>query len=386
MAQRRICVVTSGRADYGLLAWPMRAIAEAPDLALQVIVTGSHLDARSGRTIETVRADGFGIDAEVACDLGDDAPQAKARAAAHVLAGAAEALARLQPDVVLLLGDRFEILACAQAAVLLGAPVAHIGGGDVTEGAFDDSFRHALTKLAHLHLVTHARAADRVRQLGEAADRIHVVGNPGLDALRHQSPLTGADLEQALGAPLGRRNLLVTFHPVTLAPYHGLSELRALLTVLGEQALDTTIWITAPNVDPGHETVEAELAAWAEGRVNVQRRASLGPAYLSLLAAADAVVGNSSSGLTEAASVGTATVDVGLRQAGRTAGDGVFHAAGEAEAIRAALAQALAADVSRAENPYGDGHSSDRIVNILRALPPRDALLRKPFVDLDPPR
>jgi UDP-hydrolysing UDP-N-acetyl-D-glucosamine 2-epimerase len=382
MAQRRICVITSGRADYGLLHWPMRAIAEAPDLALQLLVTGTHLDPRSGETVHQIEADGFAIDARVAAAFDQDTPQAKARAAATVLAGCADAFGRLQPDLVLLLGDRFEILACAQAAVLCDTPIAHLSGGDVTQGAFDDGLRHAVTKLSHVHLVTHARAARRVIQMGEEPSRVHVVGNPGLDALTRAPLMDRAALERALGAPLGRRNLLVTVHPVTLASDKGLSEARALFAALSDLPRDTTLWLTRPNADPGHEALNQAIDAWSQSRGNVQVRTSLGPAYLSLMAVADAVVGNSSSGLTEAPSVGTPTVDVGDRQKGRTAGDTVVHAPGDADAIRAALDRALALDAAGAANPYGDGRSSPRIVNILRALPPREQLLRKPFIDL----
>lgn len=382
MAQRRICVITSGRADYGLLHWPMRAIAEASDLTLQLLVTGTHLDPHSGETVRQIEADGFAIDARVPAAFAEDTPQAKAHAAAAILAGCAEAFARLEPDVVLLLGDRFEVLACAQAAVLCGVPIAHIGGGDVTEGAFDDGLRHAVTKLAHVHLVTHDLAARRVAQMGEDPARIHVVGNPGLDQLTHGALMDRATLERALGAPLGARNLLVTMHPVTLATDHGLSETRALFAALSDLPRDTTAWITRPNADPGHETLNREIDTWSRNRANVHVRTSLGPAYLSLLALADAVVGNSSSGLTEAPSVGTPTLDIGDRQKGRTAGDTVIHAPGEPAAIRAALDRALALDVSSAINPYGDGRSSARIVDILSALPPREQLLRKPFIDL----
>lgn len=382
MARRRICVITSGRADYSLLHWPMRAIAAAPDLALQMLVTGTHLDPHSGETVQQIEADGFAIDARVPAAFDEDTPQAKARAAAAILAGCAEAFAQLRPDVVLLLGDRFEILACAQAAVLCGIPTAHIGGGDVTEGAFDDGLRHALTKLAHVHLVTHDRAAGRVAQMGEDPARIHVVGNPGLDHLTHGPLMDRAALEQVLGAPLGARNLLVTVHPVTLAADHGLSEARALFSALSGLSSDIAIWITRPNADPGHEALNQEIDAWSRDRANVQVRTSLGPAYLSLMAMADAVAGNSSSGLTEAPSVGTPTLDIGDRQKGRTAGDTVIHAPGESDVIRAALDRALALDASGATNPYGDGRSSARIVDILRALPPREQLLRKPFIDL----
>jgi UDP-hydrolysing UDP-N-acetyl-D-glucosamine 2-epimerase len=383
MAERRICVITSGRADYGLLYWPMRAIAADPYLALQLIVTGGHLDPRFGSTVEQIEADGFPIGARVPILGDDDSPLAAAETSARAVRGVADALVRLQPDLVLLLGDRFEILGCAQAAMLCGVPVAHIGGGDITGGAFDDGIRHALTKLSHVHFATHDAAARRIMQMGEAPDRVHIVGNPGLDYLRQAPAIGRAQLETLLGAPLGERNLLVTFHPVTLAADQGMAELEALLSALGELPDKVSLWVTGCNPDPGHDAFSARMAAWADGRSNVHLRASLGPAYAPLMSVADAVVGNSSSGLTETPSVGTPTVDIGDRQAGRTAGETVVHAAAEPHAIREAIGKAFAMTCEGGTNPYGDGHSSERIVQVLRSLPDRQTLLRKPFQDLE---
>lgn len=380
LGKRRICVATSGRADYGLLYWPMRDIAAAEDLSLQLLVTGTHLEPRFGETVRQIEADGFAIDARVPMDLAGDGPSALARSTALALTGATEALERLTPDLLMVLGDRFETLALVQAAMLTRTPVAHIGGGDVTEGAIDEGIRHAITKLSHLHLVTHAEARHRVVRMGEAPDRVHLVGNPGLDRLTRETRLDRAALETLLGRPLGARNLLVTFHSVTTLPDRGLAEFEALLAALAPLS-DVTLWITRPNSDPGGVAINAALDAFAEGRANVSLHDALGSAYLPLLAACDAVVGNSSSGLAEAPSVRTPTVDVGLRQAGRLAGPSVLHSPGETSAIAAALARAMAGDLPGFDNPYGDGQSSARIVDALRAAPPRDVLLRKRFFD-----
>lgn len=382
MGKRRICVATSGRADYGLLYWPMRDIAAADDLDLQLLVTGTHLEPRFGETVRQIEADGFAIDARVPMDLTGDGPEALARSTALALTGAVEALERLKPDMLMVLGDRFETLALVQAAMLTRTPVAHIGGGDVTEGAIDEGLRHAITKLSHLHLVTHAEARDRVVRMGETPERVHLVGNPGLDGLTRTPPMAREALEALLGRPLGARNLLVTFHPVTALPDRGQGELEALLAVLADLP-NITLWLTGANSDPGAAAIHAALEAFAAGHGNASLHAALGPGYLPLLAACDAVVGNSSSGLTEAPSVSTPTVDVGLRQAGRMAGPSVLHADGDATAIRAALTCALARDVPGYDNPYGDGRSSARIVEALRAAPLRDALLRKRFFDGD---
>ncbi|GAA0868179.1 UDP-N-acetylglucosamine 2-epimerase [Brevundimonas basaltis] len=377
-------MATSGRADYGLLCWPMRDIAAAAGLSLQLLVTGTHLEPRFGTTVERIEADGFVIDARVPMALTGDDPATLARASGLALTGTVEALQRLRPDVLLLLGDRFETLALAQAAMLVGVPVAHIGGGDVTEGAFDEGIRHAITKLSHLHLVTHADAARRVVRLGEPPERVHVVGNPGLDALTRAPTLTRDVLEATLGRPLGARNLLVTFHPVTVLPDGGWAEFQALLGAL-EPLTDVTLWMTKANADPGGGAMNAALEAFADGRSNVSLHDALGPAYLPLMAACDAVVGNSSSGLAEAPSVRTPTVDIGLRQRGRLAGPSVLHCAAEPAAISQAIGRAMAGEAADFENPYGDGRSSARIVQALIAAPSRDLLLRKRFFEDEQP-
>lgn len=381
-APRRICVVTGGRADYGLLQWVMHDIRAAPDLELQLIVTGSHLEERFGGTADRIEADGFRIDARVPLQISEDGdgPGDTVGAMARCLSGVSEALEQLAPDILLVLGDRYEILAAAQAALIHRVPVAHIAGGDTTEGAFDESIRHALTKLSHIHLVTNETSARRVRQMGEAPDRVHVVGSPGLDQLRRAPLLDRPVLEAALGAPLGERNVLATFHPVTLSADRGLGELGALLQALDTLGPGTVKWITRPNADPGHQAVEAALDAWAHDRPDVRVFASLGQLrYLSLMAQVDAVVGNSSSGLYEAPSLGVPTVDIGDRQKGRTAAASVVHAASEAGAIAAAMERAFALDCTGVVNPCGDGLSAGRIVQVLRDAPPREDLVVKRF-------
>lgn len=384
MAERvTICVVSSGRADYGLIRPLLDALRADPRTVGQLLLTGTHADDRFGS-----EADGRLLaDALVPMPLdGDDAAGA-ARGAAAVLTGVVEALERLKPDAVLIVGDRYEILAVAQAAMLLRLPLIHLGGGDVTEGAIDEGIRHAVSKLAQVHLVTHAEAARRLRQLGEEDWRIHTVGNPSLDSLIAAATLPDAALEGLLGRPVGADNLLVCFHPVTLLPDGGLAEFRALLAVLGELPVSTHMWVTRPNADPGHEALNRHLDDWAKegaaGRANVSIHAALGPAYLPLMARCRAVVGNSSSGLTETPSLCIPTVNVGVRQQGRLAGETVFHCAGEVEAIRDALARAMAADLAGAINPYGDGKTVPRILSVLTSLPERDVLMHKRFIDIE---
>ena len=382
-APRRICVVTGGRADYGLLQWVMHDIRGAGDLELQLIATGSHLEAAFGMTVDQIEADGFHIDARVPLELSGDGPAETVRAMARCLVGVSEALEILQPDILLVLGDRYEILAAAEAAMIHGVPIAHIAGGDTTEGAFDESIRHALTQMAHIHLVTHETSARRVRQMGSAPERVHVVGSPGLDQLRRQPLLDRAGLETALGAALGARNILVTFHPVTLTADRGLGQCRALLAALDALPGDVVKWITRPNADPGHRAIEDVLEAWARKRQDVRVFASLGQLrYLSLMAQVDAVVGNSSSGLYEAPSFGVPTVNIGERQKGRLAATSVIDCVAETGPIRQAVEAALSLDCSSVVNPYGDGLSAGRIVQILRDAPPRAALLAGSFHDV----
>ena len=211
-ATRSICAVTGSRADYGLLLPVLRGIQQHPSLELQLVAGGSHLEPRFGHTVDAIRADGFSIDASIALGLEGDDNITVSRALARMIDGMGEVLDRLRPDLLLVLGDRYEILGAVQAALIARIPVAHIAGGDLTEGAFDDAIRHAISKMAHLHFVTNAQAAQRVRQLGEDPAHVHLSGSPGIDQLLHTPRLTQAELEQRLGMTLRRRNLAITFH------------------------------------------------------------------------------------------------------------------------------------------------------------------------------
>jgi len=378
VSPRRLRLLTTGRADWNILAPVAHALHADPAFDLGLIVTGGHLDPDQGLTVAVVEATGLPITARVA--WGDGPPAARA---ARVLQGVAATLSDDTPEMLILLGDRFETLAAAQAAVLAGVPLVHLSGGDVTEGAMDDGFRHALTKLSHLHLAFHESAAGRLRQMGEARDRVHVVGNPALDGLPEAARMPEEELVRRLGAPLGQRNLLATFHPVTVRTDHGLPELEALLQALARLDDGWTIWITAPNADPGGAIFDSRLRDWSASRATAHFREALGPAFAPLAARCAAVVGNSSSGLAEVPTLRVPTVDVGDRQKGRLAGPTVFQAVAEPDAILAALDRALASHPGEAVNPYGDGRSVPRIVSLLKAAPSRETLLRKSFVDLE---
>ena len=378
--QLDICIVTSSRADWGLFRAPARLIKTTPAFRLQIIAAGTHLSPRHGMTIDDIHNDGFAVDFQVPIfdETGDDAP-AVIRAMARMTAGMGEALAALQPDLVLLLGDRYEILCAAQACLIARAPVAHLFGGDITEGAFDDSIRHSITKLAHLHFVSNAPAARRLERMGEQPERIVIAGSPGLDSIRLVPALDRAATFAALGLVPRKHNLLVTFHPATLDEVPGETQFEELAAALDALGPDTGVILTGSNADPEGQRLTQRAEAFAAARPNAVFRVSLGQKlYFSAMRHVNAVVGNSSSGLYEAPSFGVATVNIGERQTGRIRAASVFDVAPERGAIGRALAKALAGDFRSVVNPYGDGYASERIVSRLAAITrPADLLVKR---------
>lgn len=380
---RRIAFFTSTRADYGLLRPLMAEVVSRPQLTLQVIASGTHLSDAYGATWQEIAGDGFPIDARVGMSVGADDAESVARSASQVLAGVAAALVRLQPDVLVLLGDRYELLAAAQAAVLTRVPIAHIHGGETTEGAIDDAIRHAVTKLSHWHFAAAESYAERIRQMGEAPDRVWNVGAPAMDNIAALEPVPKEMLEAFLGLTLRAPTFLVTYHPVTLDADGGLSAMQALLTAIDTG--DGSIIITGANADPGTTAIRERLQNFANahpGRVALVE--SLGARrYLSLMRHVDAVIGNSSSGLLEAPAVGVPTVDIGPRQQGRLRAPSVLHCGESAAEIRQALNTALSSEhraiAVRRESPYGQPGAARRIIDQLSTLDLR--LSAKPFVD-----
>ncbi|MFN3630455.1 MAG: UDP-N-acetylglucosamine 2-epimerase [Casimicrobiaceae bacterium] len=380
---RRIAFFTSTRAEYGLLRPLMAEVASRPGLALQVVASGTHLSEAHGATWREIVADGFPIDARVEMVIAADDAEGVAVSAAQVLSGVARALALLKPDVLVLLGDRYELLAAAQAAVLARVPIAHIHGGEATEGAIDESIRHAVTKLSHWHFAAAEPYAERIRQMGESPARVWNVGAPAMDNIAALDPVPKDALEAFIGLPLRAPTFLVTYHPVTLKDDGGLAAMQALLAAL--DASSGSIVITGANADPGAGAIRASLQAFADDRPDrVVLVESLGARrYLSLMRHVDAVVGNSSSGLLEAPAVGIPTVDIGPRQQGRLRAPSVLHCGESAEEIRRALDAALSADhraiAARRESPYGQPGAARRIVDLLETV---DVATRaKPFVD-----
>lgn len=383
MARRRLCVVSGGRADYGLLYWPMKEIAASDQFELQLAVTGMHLAPEFGDTLAAIERDGFRIDARVDMLLASDTPVGIAKSIGLGVIGFADAFERLKPDLLLLLGDRFEILAAAQAALVARLPTAHLCGGDVTEGAFDEAIRHAITKMAHLHFATNEPAARRLRQLGEDPARIFTVGSPGIDTILRTEPLPPAELERETGLDLGKRLLLVTFHPATLGRTPAAADLEELLAALAGLGDEFALAITMPNADTEGRALARRLERFAATQRNARLFPALGSrAYLSLMRHAAAVVGNSSSGLYEAPSLGTPTVDIGERQRGRLKAASVISCAAERGAIAAAIAEALRRGKAPVANPYGAGDSARRIVEILASIGDFRALTAKRFFDL----
>lgn len=386
---RRICVVTSTRADFGLLRWVMHDIAAHPALALQVIATGTHLVPAHGDTLGELHAAGIVPDACIPMLVAGDGAAAVTKSLGLAVIGFADAFARLAPDLVVVLGDRYEILAAAQAALLAAIPVAHLHGGEVTTGALDDAMRHAITKLASLHFVAAEPYRRRVLQLGEAPATVHLVGGLGVDAITRLALPSRAALEASLGITLGARTLCVAFHPETATGASPVAQVDELLAALAGET-DATLVLTAPNADAGGAAIGARLAAFAASHPTAHYVPSLGHArWLACLREAEAVVGNSSSGVLEAPSLGCATVNIGARQDGRLRAASVVDVPCERTAIAAALAQvrtpAFRARLAGVRNPYGDGGAAARIVEVLASVP-LAGLVAKRFVDLAPER
>lgn len=377
-----ICAVSGSRADYGPLVSPLRALRADPAFKLGLVLTGQHLDAGAGNTAAQVRADGFDIAGAFDIGLGHgDDPATVTKAAGRALCGMADVLAKFVPDLVLLLGDRYEILCCAIAATIARVPIAHIAGGDITEGSFDNSFRHAISKMAHLHFVTNADSARRLRQLGEAVSNIFIVGNPALDLICATKRLPREDFFAAVGLTAREINILSTFHPMTLTG-DSVAQLDEMLAAL-DALPDAAMLFTGSNADPQGREIDERLRSYISNRSDRQLIASLGTErYFSALAHMDVVVGNSSSGLYEAPSFGIPTVNIGDRQKGRLRAASVFDCLPQRDAILTAIGAALQRGRAATHNPYGDGNASKKIVAALKSVADPRRLLVKSFNDL----
>lgn len=380
--KRKICVVTGSRADYGLLRFVMQGIKVNADLVLQVVATGMHLSPTFGLTYREIEADGFNIDAKVENLSSSDTPVGIAESMGKGLSGCAEAFSRLQPDLIVVLGDRFEIFAATAAALVAKIPVAHLHGGETTAGAFDEAFRHSITKMSHLHFVAAEEYRQRVIQLGEDPKNVFLVGGLGVDGVKSVNLLTKDELESSLGIKFQSKSLLVTFHPVTLEDETSEAQMKELLSALSDLS-DTTLIFTMPNADTGGLILIKMIEQFVKLHHNAHSFISLGQQrYLSCIAHVDGVVGNSSSGLTEVPSFKKGTINIGARQLGRLQALSVINCEPEEEHIKGALtklfSQEFKSSLATTSNPYGEGGASDSVVNVLRDIQ-LDGIIQKTF-------
>lgn len=359
---KKICLVTATRAEYGLLYWIMKEIEKSHILRMQLLVTGMHLSSKFGATWRTIEADGFTISKKI--DLGplDDSKESIINQVSIGVKEFAKTFLELKPDLILILGDRYEMLAVAQAALFLGIPIAHIHGGEVTEGAFDDAIRHSITKMSWLHFTANDVYRRRVIQLGESPERVFNVGAPGIENFKKLKLLNRAEIESSINFKLRNKNILITYHPVTASEENGIDELIEALSDLP----DVGQIITLPNSDPGHGKIFEKWQKYAETRNNVHLDVSLGQTrYLSAMRLSDAVVGNSSSGILEAPFCGVPTVNIGKRQFGRVLANSVYQVN---EITKDRIKEVIELAIETKFEPqllFGDGQTARNIVSIL---------------------
>jgi UDP-hydrolysing UDP-N-acetyl-D-glucosamine 2-epimerase len=377
--KRKIAVVSTSRADYSHLYWPLRELSAHPDVDLKIIVMGAHLSPEFGSAVQEIEKDGFHIDARVECLLSSDSDVGMAKTIGVATLSLADIFGQMRPDLLLLIADRYEMLAPASVALALRIPIAHIEGGEISEGAIDDAVRNALTKMSHIHFTSTQAARDRVIAMGEEAWRVHRAGAPSLDHLRRQTLFTREQVESRLRVGLKHPAILVAYHPVTLAR-DTVREADALFEAL--ENLPDQILFCYPNADAGSRDLIERARTFAASRDAAHVFVNLDAlTYWSLLEQVDVLVGNSSSGIMESASFALPTVNVGLRQQGRERARNVIDAAPEVRAILKAIATAKSADFRRGlegmTNPYGEGLASEKIVEVLTTLPLGEELLLK---------
>lgn len=385
--KRKICIVTGSRADYGLLWWTMSLLRKDPKIELQICVTGMHLSAEFGMTVGEIEADRFKITRKIESQLSSDSPVGISKSIALGVSGFADVFAELKPDIVLVVGDRFEIFAAVLAALSSRLPVAHCHGGETTVGAVDEALRHAITKMSHLHFVATEEYRSRVIQLGEHPKSVFLSGALSIDNIKRIKLLNKKQLEQSLGLKFLSKTLLVTFHPVTLEEDTAENQFNELLVVL-ESLKDTSVVFTQPNADAGGRSLIKMIEKFVTKNSNFSHSfVSLGNLrYLSLLKHANIVIGNSSSGLIEAPSFKTATINIGDRQKNRISSSSVIDVSPQRKLIRRAIDKCYSAaffkTLSESSNPYDHGSASKVIVRTLKKVK-LENLIKKNFYDLD---
>lgn len=385
---RKICVITGTRAEYGLLRGVMQGIKDDAELTLQIIATGMHLSPEFGLTYREIEKDGFQIDRKVEMLTSSDTAVGIAKSMGLGMIGFADVLNELEPDLIVVLGDRFEIFAAVSAALVARIPVAHLHGGETTEGAFDEALRHSITKMSHLHFVAAEEYRQRVIQLGEQPDRVFLVGGLGVDNIKRLQLLDRTELEASLDFKLGLKNLLITFHPVTLENQSSAQQMSELLTALEQIGEETHLIFTMPNADNGGRELIGMVKNFVATHINARAYTSLGQLrFLSTVKLVDGIVGNSSSGLAEAPSLGTGTVNIGDRQRGRLKAQSVIDCAPQSQSISHAIGKLYNVEFRQTlptvVNPYGNGGASQKIVQTLRHHY-LTGILKKSFCDIEP--
>ncbi len=377
--KRKIAVVTTSRADYSHLYWPLRDLAAHSNVDLCLIVLGSHLSPEFGNTVWEIEKDGFCIDAKIECLLSSDTDVGMAKTIGLATLSLADTLGAMRPDLLLLIADRYEMLAPAAVALALRIPVAHIEGGEISQGAIDDAVRNAITKMAHIHFTSTQLARQRVVSMGEEAWRVHRAGAPSLDHLRRQKLFTGEELEARLHLDLSHPTILVAYHPVTIAR-DTVREADAVFAAL--RKTEGQIVFCYPNADAGSRNLMERAKVFCAERGSGRIYTNLDPlTYWSLLAQVDLLLGNSSSGIMEAASFALPVVNIGIRQQGRERARNVIDTDANEQAIVQAIGQATDPEFREAlqgmENPYGNGHAAETIVRVLTGVPLSERLLMK---------
>jgi len=383
---RKISIVTGTRAEYGLLKWLMRGIKEDPDLTLQVVATGMHLSATFGLTYKEIEEDGFHIDRKVKIIGDSDSRLDISKSISEGIIGCAKAFDELDPDLVVLLGDRFEIYSAAIAALVAKIPIAHIHGGESTEGLLDEAFRHSISKMSQLHFVAANEYRNRVIQLGENPNNVYMVGGLGVDSISRINLLDKNELATKLNIEFSKRNLLITFHPVTLENETAKDQMYELLKALSKLQ-DTTLIFTLPNADPGGRLLIKMVENYVKFNTRAYSYKSLGQLiYLSCVANVDGVIGNSSSGLIEVPSLKKGTINIGDRQSGRLKTSSVIDCEPNEKEITKALktlySNSFQEGLKETINPYGLGGASDKIINVLKNVE-LSGLVKKKFYNLD---
>jgi GDP/UDP-N,N'-diacetylbacillosamine 2-epimerase (hydrolysing) len=384
----KICIITASRSEYGLMRWLMNDLKSAKDFQLQIVVTGSHLSEEHGMTYREIEQDGFSIDALIPLYLDNADKVLLSQATADLNVNLARVFVDLMPDLVMVMGDRYELLSVLTTCVLSGIPLAHISGGEITEGAIDDQIRHAMTKISHLHYVANEVYASRVKQMGEEDWRICISGEPGLDNLYRQPMHSLLELEVDLGLDFSKPTAIVTYHPVTLHIDDLDKQLKELCNALESAANKHHLQyvITYPNADLGFDRIIAVWNKFVDGRDDRIVVKSLGQSrYLGALSSLTMMIGNSSSGLVEAPSFNMPVVNIGERQKGRMRGKNVIDVECSHIEILSGIESALVWDSSvSCFNPYGDGKSSERVLGHLRKIFTQynsKQLLNKKFTD-----